>query len=102
VILKKRTVRRSPRKRDSIYLIVWGLALVVSSFVFLYLGYQIDQAHKTEPFFMIGLFLLAVAVCIGRFYQVVWRRWAEQELRESEQRLYSIRLRPLSWERITA
>jgi signal transduction histidine kinase len=71
-------------------LIVWGLALVVSSFVFLYLGYRIDQAYKTEPFFMTGLFLLAVTVCIGRFYQVVWRKWAEQELRESEQRLFSI------------
>ncbi|MFH1080384.1 MAG: ATP-binding protein [Pseudomonadota bacterium] len=90
MILKKRMVWKSPRKHESIYLVVWGVALVVGSFVFLYLGYRIDQAHKTEPFFMIGLFLLAVAVCIGRFYQVVWRKWAEQELRESGQRLYSI------------
>jgi signal transduction histidine kinase/CheY-like chemotaxis protein len=90
VILKKRQVRRSPRKRESIYLIIWGFALVVGSFVFLYLGYRIDQSYKTEPFFMIGLFLLAVAICIGKFYQVVWRKWAEQELWESEQHLYSI------------
>lgn len=90
MISKKRTARKSPRRRESIYLAVWGLALVVSSFVFLYLGYRIDQAHNTEPFFMIGLFLLAVVVCIGRFYQIVWRKWAEQELQESEQRLYSI------------
>ena len=90
MILKKRQVRRSPRKRESIYLIIWGFALVVGSFVFLYLGYRIDQSYTTEPFFMIGLFLLAVAICIGKFYQVVWRKWAEQELWESEQHLYSI------------
>lgn len=87
---KNRTVRKSYRKREFLYLILWGFALVVGSFVFLYLGYRIDQAHQTEPFFMIGFFLLAVAVCIGKFYQVVWRTWAEQELRESEQRLFSI------------
>jgi signal transduction histidine kinase len=85
-----RAVRKSYRKRESIYLIIWGVALVVGSFVFLYLGYRIDQTHKTDPFFMIGLFLLAVAVCIGKFYQVVWRTWAQQELLEREQRLYSI------------
>lgn len=90
MIFKKRQVRRYPRKRESIYLIIWGLALVVGSFVFLYLGYSIDQSYKTEPFFMIGLFLLAVVICIGKFYQVVWRKWAEQELWESEQHLYSI------------
>lgn len=85
-----RTAQKSYRKRESISLILWGGALVVGSFVFLYLGYRIDQAYKTDPFFMIGLFLLAVAVCIGKFYQVVWRTWAQQELRESEQRLYRI------------
>jgi signal transduction histidine kinase len=90
VIFRKRTTSISPRKLESISLIPWGLALVVSSLVFLYLGHRIDQTYDTEPFLMIGLFLLAVAVCIGKFYQVVWRKWAEQELRESEQRLYSI------------
>lgn len=90
MFLKKRSVNKSSRKRESIYLAVWGLALVVGSFAFLYLGFRIDQTYRTEPFFMIGLFLLAVAVCIGRFYQIVWRKWAEQQLHESEQRLFSI------------
>jgi PAS domain-containing protein len=88
--LKNRNNQGPPRNRESIYLVIWGLALVVSSFVFLYLGYRIDQVFRTEPFFMMGLFLLAVMICVGKFYQVVWRKWAEQELRESEQRLYSI------------
>ena len=39
---------------------------------------------------MIGLFLLAVLICLGKFYQMAWRKWAEQELRESERRLSSI------------
>jgi signal transduction histidine kinase/F0F1-type ATP synthase assembly protein I len=90
VILKNRNNQRSPRNRESIYLVIWGFALVVSSFIFLYVGYRIDQVFRTEPFFMIGLFLLAVMICVGKFYQVVWRKWAEQELRVSEQRLYSI------------
>lgn len=71
-------------------LILWGFALVSGSFAFVYLGYQIDQILHTAPFFMIGLFLLAVMICIGRFYQIVWRKWAQQELIESERRLYSI------------
>jgi PAS domain S-box-containing protein len=90
MILKNRNYQGSPRSRESIYLVIWGFALVIGSFIFLYLGYRIDQVFRTEPFFMIGLFLLAVMICVGKFYQVVWRKWAEQELRESEQRLYSI------------
>jgi PAS domain S-box-containing protein len=90
MILKNRNYQGSPRSRESIYLVIWGFALVIGSFIFLYLGYRIDQVFRTEPFFMIGLFLLAVMICVGKFYQVVWRKWAEQELQESEQRLYSI------------
>lgn len=90
MILKNQNNQGAPRNRESIYLVIWGFALVISSFIFLYLGYRIDQVFRTEPFFMIGLFLLAVMICVGKFYQVAWRKWAEQELRESEQRLYSI------------
>ena len=90
MISRNRNHHGSSRNREFIYLIIWGFALVISSFVFLYLGYRIDQTYNTEPFLMIGFFLLAVAICIGKFYQIVWRKWADQELRESEQRLYSI------------
>ena len=47
----------------------WGFAIVVSSFLFLYIGYRIDYALNTTPSFMFGLFLLAVTLCIGRLYQ---------------------------------
>jgi signal transduction histidine kinase len=90
VSLLNRNIQIPPRNREFIYLIFWGFALVFSSFIFLYLGYRFDQVFRTEPFLMIGLFLLAVMICVGKFYQVVWRKWAEYELRESEQRLYSI------------
>jgi signal transduction histidine kinase len=90
VILRNRDQQTSASNRESISLIVWGFILVINSFIFLYLGYRIDQAFQTEPFLMIGLFLLAVMVCIGKFYQMVWRKWAEMELKENEQHLYSI------------
>ena len=90
MISRNRNIQEPPRNRELISLILWGFALVLGSFIFLYLGHRVDQTLGTAPFLMIGLFLLAVMVCVGKFYQVVWRKWAEQELRESEQRLYSI------------
>jgi len=71
-------------------LIFWGFLLVIFSFLSLYIGHRLDQRFNSAPFLMIGLFLLAVLICLGKFYQVTWRKWAEQELRESEQRLLSI------------
>ena len=78
------------RYSDLLTLIFWGFLLVFLSFFFLYIGYQLDQKFGSTPSLMIGLFLLAVLICLGKFYQVAWRKWAEQELRESERRLSSI------------
>ncbi len=78
------------RYSDLLTLIFWGFLLVILSFLFLYVGYRLDQKLDSSPFLMIGLFLLAVMICLGKFYQVAWRKWAEQELRESERRLSSI------------
>ncbi|MBE9546261.1 MAG: AtpZ/AtpI family protein [Proteobacteria bacterium] len=50
----------------------WGFILVVSSFLFFYIGYWLDGLFNTAPTFMIGLFLLAIFLCIGRFYQEAW------------------------------
>ncbi|MBW2545162.1 MAG: AtpZ/AtpI family protein [Deltaproteobacteria bacterium] len=47
---------------------VWGLVIVVSSFMFLYAGRWIDAKLNTEPSFMLGLFILAVFLCIWRLY----------------------------------
>jgi F0F1-type ATP synthase assembly protein I len=46
----------------------WSFTIVVSSFVFLYVGRWIDVKMGTEPTFMIGLFILGIGLCIGRLY----------------------------------
>ena len=51
----------------------WGFVIAISSFLFLYVGYHIDQYFGTAPTFMIGLFFLAVFLCVGRLYQEAWR-----------------------------
>jgi hypothetical protein len=50
----------------------WGLAIVVASFLFLYVGHLLDQWLGTEPNFMLGLFFLAIVTTIGRLYQEAW------------------------------
>jgi len=50
----------------------WGFAIVISSFVFLYIGYWIDKMLNTAPSFMFGLFLLAIMLCVGRLYRDAW------------------------------
>lgn len=50
----------------------WGFVLVISSFLFLYVGYWLDGKFNTAPSFMLGLFMLAVFLCIGRLYQEAW------------------------------
>ena len=47
----------------------WGLAMVLSSFLFLYLGYLVDELLGTTPNFMLCSFFLAIGLCIWRLYQ---------------------------------
>lgn len=49
-----------------------GFAIVISSFLFLYIGYWVDKVFNTAPSFMFGLFFLAVGLCVGRLYQEAW------------------------------
>jgi hypothetical protein len=37
----------------------WGFAMVIASFLFLWMGYQLDEKLGTAPNFMLGLFFLA-------------------------------------------
>jgi len=46
----------------------WGIVIVVSSFMFLYAGRWIDTKLNTEPSFMLGLFVLAICLCMWRLY----------------------------------
>ena len=50
----------------------WGFVIVVASFLFLYVGYKLDQLLNTPPTFMVGLFFLALVTSIGRLYQEAW------------------------------
>lgn len=46
----------------------WGFVMVIASFLFLWLGYKIDEYIGTTPNFMFGLFFLAVFMCVMRIY----------------------------------
>ncbi len=46
----------------------WGAVLVIASFGCLFLGRWVDAALNTGPFFMIGLFILAIFLIIARLY----------------------------------
>lgn len=55
----------------------WGFAIVIASFVFLYIGHLLDGLLGTAPNFMFGLFFLALFTSIGRLYQEAWHRKEE-------------------------
>jgi len=48
--------------------------MVICSFVFLYVGYWLDELLNTAPNFMLGLFVLAIFLCVGRLYRDAWIR----------------------------
>jgi F0F1-type ATP synthase assembly protein I len=50
----------------------WGFVIVIASFLFLYVGYKLDELLGTSPCFMFGLFFLAIFLCIGRLYRDAW------------------------------
>ena len=47
----------------------WGVAMVIESFLFLYIGHLLDEMLGTAPNFMLGLFMLTIFVCVMRLYQ---------------------------------
>jgi hypothetical protein len=50
----------------------WGFAMVIASFLFLYVGHLLDGIFGTAPNFMLGLFFLAIFLCVMRLYQEAW------------------------------
>jgi F0F1-type ATP synthase assembly protein I len=46
----------------------WGLALVITSLFFLWLGRLIDESLGTSPKFMLGFLLLSVTGCFIEIY----------------------------------
>jgi len=55
----------------------WGFAMVIASFLFLWVGYKLDEYLGTTPNFMFGLFFLAIFICVMRLYQEAKRRMKE-------------------------
>jgi F0F1-type ATP synthase assembly protein I len=47
----------------------WGFAMVLSSFLFLYVGYIVDEILGTTPNFMLCSFLLAIGLCMWTLYK---------------------------------
>jgi F0F1-type ATP synthase assembly protein I len=63
--------KRKNNARDLNHIIMmsaWSFTIVVSSFLFLFVGRWIDVKMGTEPTFMIGLFILGIGLCIARLY----------------------------------
>jgi F0F1-type ATP synthase assembly protein I len=52
----------------------WGFVMVISSFLFLYIGHLLDGILGTSPNFMLGLFFLAIFLCVMRLYQEAWKK----------------------------
>jgi F0F1-type ATP synthase assembly protein I len=67
-----RRVRRNKLNAKSLNQIIlmsaWSFTLVISSFLFLFVGRWIDVRLDTEPAFMLGLFVLGISLCIARIY----------------------------------
>ena len=47
----------------------WGFVIAAGSLLFFWVGVLIDGALSTEPFFMLGLLILAVFLTIGRLWK---------------------------------
>jgi F0F1-type ATP synthase assembly protein I len=68
---KENKVNREQFNRFSgiLMLSAWGFAMVLSSFLFLYVGYIIDEILGTTPNFMLCSFLLAIGLCMWTLYK---------------------------------
>lgn len=52
-----------------VVLSAWGFSLVISSFLFLWLGHLLDELLGTAPKFMLGFFILSIIGCFIVIYQ---------------------------------
>ncbi len=59
---------------EILMLSAWGFAMVITSFLFLYIGSLVDEILGTTPNFMLGFFFLAICICIIRLYQEAWKK----------------------------
>ncbi|MCX5834922.1 MAG: AtpZ/AtpI family protein [Deltaproteobacteria bacterium] len=64
--------------RRILILNTWGFVIAIVSFLFLYVGWWLDERFDTAPTFMLGLLLLGVSLCVWRLYQDALRRRAKR------------------------
>ncbi|MBT8489565.1 MAG: GAF domain-containing protein, partial [Deltaproteobacteria bacterium] len=77
------TVQKTSKHSQIFMPIAWGFIIVVSSFIFLYVGYWMDNKLSTEPAFMLGLFFLAIFLSVGRLYWDVWQNRFESPITDA-------------------
>jgi hypothetical protein len=70
----KKTNNQMSDLRGVLMMSAWGFAIVITSFLFLYIGNMLDGILQTSPNFTFGLFFLALFTSIGRLYQEAWRK----------------------------
>jgi len=58
------------RKFSGIFMLsAWGIAMVASSLLLLYIGYLVDGILGTTPIFLLCSFFLAIGLCMWRLYK---------------------------------
>ena len=75
--MTRTAIKTRPRQIDFSHVLVigsWGFAIVIASMLALYMGHLLDEMLQTPPTFMLGLFFLALLLCIGRLYKDAWDR----------------------------
>jgi len=71
---QRNTLQQMNHFGSILMLSAWGMVIVVSSLLFLYIGHLLDEWLGTAPNFMFGLFFLAIVTTIGRLYQEAWTK----------------------------
>jgi F0F1-type ATP synthase assembly protein I len=72
--LRRQQAEQYNQLRHVFMLSAWGFVIGIASFLFLYVGYLLDNLLGTAPNFMLGLFFLALVTTIGRLYQEAWSK----------------------------
>jgi F0F1-type ATP synthase assembly protein I len=70
MIATHKTYYRKQQELSGIMMLsAWGFAMVTASFLFLWVGLKLDELMGTTPNFMLGLFFLAIFICVMRLYR---------------------------------
>ena len=63
------TAYRGSILSDILAFSAWGFVIVAGSLLFFWAGLLIDEQLRSDPYFMFGLFFLAILLTIGRLWQ---------------------------------